>query len=58
MAHQWRGVVREYAERLPVTAETKVITLGEGGTPLVFGAPLPPDMVAAMTSWGLRYNPG
>jgi threonine synthase len=36
MAHQWRGVVREYAERLPVTAETKIITLGEGGTPLVF----------------------
>ncbi len=36
MAHQWRGVVREYAERLPVTAETKVITLGEGGTPLVY----------------------
>ncbi|MFC8303111.1 threonine synthase [Specibacter sp. NPDC057265] len=35
MAHQWRGVVREYAERLPVTAETKIITLGEGGTPLV-----------------------
>ncbi|WP_427018501.1 threonine synthase [Pseudarthrobacter sp. P1] len=35
MAHQWRGVVREYADRLPVTAETKVITLGEGGTPLV-----------------------
>jgi threonine synthase len=35
MAHQWRGVIREYADRLPVTAETKVITLGEGGTPLV-----------------------
>lgn len=35
MAHQWRGVIREYAQRLPVTAETKIITLGEGGTPLV-----------------------
>ncbi|HET7414290.1 MAG TPA: threonine synthase [Arthrobacter sp.] len=35
MAHQWRGVIREYAERLPVTAQTRVITLGEGGTPLV-----------------------
>ncbi|MGG5171668.1 threonine synthase [Pseudarthrobacter sp. J1738] len=35
MAQQWRGVIREYAERLPVTAETKIITLGEGGTPLV-----------------------
>ncbi len=35
MAHQWRGVVREYAARLPVTETTRVITLGEGGTPLV-----------------------
>ena len=35
MAHQWRGVIREYAERLPVTEATKIITLGEGGTPLV-----------------------
>ncbi len=35
MAHQWRGVIREYADRLPVTENTEVITLGEGGTPLV-----------------------
>ncbi len=35
MAHQWRGVIREYADRLPVTESTEVITLGEGGTPLV-----------------------
>jgi threonine synthase len=35
VAHQWRGVIREYADRLPVTASTRVITLGEGGTPLV-----------------------
>lgn len=35
MAHQWRGVIREYADRLPVTPHTKIITLGEGGTPLV-----------------------
>ncbi|UYB35112.1 threonine synthase [Arthrobacter koreensis] len=35
MAHQWRGVIREYADRLPVTDKTEVITLGEGGTPLV-----------------------
>ncbi|GAA4363416.1 threonine synthase [Paeniglutamicibacter cryotolerans] len=40
MAHQWRGVIREYAERLPVTESTKVITLGEGGTPLVFAPAL------------------
>ncbi|WP_433874279.1 threonine synthase [Sinomonas atrocyanea] len=35
MAHQWRGVIREYADRLPVSESTRVITLGEGGTPLV-----------------------
>lgn len=35
MAQQWRGVIREYADRLPVSESTKVITLGEGGTPLV-----------------------
>jgi threonine synthase len=31
----WRGVIEEYRERLPVSAETPVVTLGEGGTPLV-----------------------
>ncbi|GAB3845494.1 threonine synthase [Nesterenkonia populi] len=35
MAHLWRGVINEYADRLPVTEDTRVITLGEGGTPLV-----------------------
>jgi len=40
MAHQWRGVVREYADRLPVDESTQVITLGEGGTPLVYAQAL------------------
>ncbi|GAB3525715.1 threonine synthase [Arthrobacter monumenti] len=40
MAHQWRGVIREYADRLPVTDQTRVITLGEGGTPLVYAPAL------------------
>ncbi|WP_312178994.1 threonine synthase [Arthrobacter sp.] len=40
MAHQWRGVIREYADRLPVTENTEVITLGEGGTPLVYAKAL------------------
>ena len=35
MATLWRGVIREYADRLPVTAETPIVTLGEGGTPLI-----------------------
>lgn len=33
--HQWRGVIEEYREWLPVDANTPVITLNEGGTPLV-----------------------
>lgn len=34
-AHQWRGLIEEYRERLPVTDATPVVTLREGGTPLV-----------------------
>ena len=35
MAHQWRGVIREYAERLPSLDGMPVVTLLEGGTPLI-----------------------
>ncbi|WP_265444964.1 threonine synthase [Flexivirga meconopsidis] len=35
MAQQWRGVIREYADRLPMLRDAPVITLGEGGTPLI-----------------------
>jgi threonine synthase len=34
-AHQWRGLIEEYRDRLPVSDETPVVTLREGGTPLV-----------------------
>src|SRR3954463_6002634 len=34
-ARPWRGVIEEYRDRLPVTAATPVVTLREGGTPLV-----------------------
>lgn len=34
-AHVWRGVIEEYRDRLPVDAATPVISLREGGTPLV-----------------------
>lgn len=34
-AHQWRGVIEEYRDRLSVNAKTPVITLREGGTPLI-----------------------
>ncbi|MEV0926792.1 threonine synthase [Streptomyces spongiicola] len=33
--HQWRGIIEEYRDRLPVTDTSPVVTLGEGGTPLV-----------------------
>ena len=32
---QWRGVLHEYRDRLDVTDATPIITLGEGGTPLI-----------------------
>ena len=35
MANQWRGVIAEYADRLPEHVQERVVTLGEGGTPLV-----------------------
>ncbi|MDX6266998.1 MAG: threonine synthase [Frankiales bacterium] len=35
MGAGWRGLIEEYRDRLPVTDETPVITLLEGGTPLV-----------------------
>ena len=34
-SHTWRGVIEEYRDRLPVAAATPVVTLREGGTPLV-----------------------
>ncbi len=34
-AHQWRGVIAEYRDRLPVSSATPIISLCEGGTPLV-----------------------
>jgi threonine synthase len=40
----WRGVINEYRDRLPVTADMPVITLHEGGTPL-----LPAPVLSART---------
>ena len=39
-AHQWRGVIDEYRNWLPVTEQTPVISLREGGTPLVYACVL------------------
>ena len=35
MAQLWRGVIREYLDRLPFTESDPIVTLGEGGTPLI-----------------------
>ena len=35
MATLWRGVIREYAARLPMLEGAPVVTLQEGGTPLI-----------------------
>src|SRR5881628_2592096 len=36
MTHRpWRGVIDEYRDRLPVSDATPVVTLLEGGTPLI-----------------------
>ncbi|MBJ7433501.1 MAG: threonine synthase [Microbacteriaceae bacterium] len=40
MAHQWRGVLHEYRDRLDVSDKTPIISLGEGGTPLVYAPAL------------------
>jgi threonine synthase len=40
MGGQWRGVIDEYRDRLPVTADTPIVSLAEGGTPLIRSAPL------------------
>jgi threonine synthase len=41
---RWRGVIEEYREWLPVTETTPVVTLQEGGTPL-----LPAPVLSART---------
>jgi threonine synthase len=35
MFRAWRGLIEEYRDRLPVSGSTPVVTLLEGGTPLV-----------------------
>jgi threonine synthase len=39
-AMPWRGIIEEYRDRLPVGDATPVVTLCEGGTPLVRSEPL------------------
>ena len=37
---QWRGLIEEYRDRLPVTDDTPVVTLREGGTPMIYSCEL------------------
>lgn len=37
---QWRGVIEEYRSFLPVSKRTPIVTLREGGTPLVYACAL------------------
>jgi threonine synthase len=43
-ARPWRGVIQEYRERLPVTDATPIVTLCEGGTPLVHSEKLSTEL--------------
>ncbi len=40
MAHLWTGVIEEYRSRLPIGINDVVVSLGEGGTPLVYACEL------------------
>ena len=40
MSHVWRGIIAEYRERMPLGADAPIVTLCEGGTPLVRSGPL------------------
>jgi threonine synthase len=44
VSRPWRGVIAEYQDRLPVTDATPLVTLQEGGTPL-----LPAPVLSART---------
>ena len=50
MAKQWQGVIAEYIDRLDIDKSTPIISLGEGGTPLVH-APALAKLVGAQDVW-------
>jgi threonine synthase len=53
MAHVWRGLIEEYRDRLPVSESTPVVSLREGGTPLVYACTLSERVGSAV--W-LKYD--
>ncbi len=36
MAHVWRGIIHEYLDHLPFDEGDRIVSLGEGGTPLIY----------------------
>jgi threonine synthase len=52
-SRQWRGLLEEYRARLPITDATPVVTLREGGTPLVHSESLSAETGAEV--W-LKYD--
>jgi len=53
MAHQWRGLIREYAPFMPFTEADRIVTLGEGGTPLI---PVPTISAEVGASVYVKYE--
>ncbi|MCX7914852.1 MAG: threonine synthase [Verrucomicrobiae bacterium] len=51
----WRGVIEQYRDRLPVHTNTRVITLLEGGTPLIRADNLRQHLGADYEIW-LKYE--
>lgn len=36
MAHVWRGIISEYLDQMPFDESDRIVSLGEGGTPLIY----------------------
>ena len=53
MAHQWRGVIEEYRDRLQVNDQTPVVSLCEGGAPLVYACTI--SEIVGASVW-LKYE--
>lgn len=53
MAHQWRGVITEYRGRMPLAESAPIVSLGEGGTPLIYACTLSERVGASV--W-LKYE--
>ncbi len=51
----WRGVIEQYRPHLPVTPQTRVISLNEGGTPLIRAHNLERTLGGGFELW-LKYE--